>query len=307
MLTEDPGVAEETREAWWGAYNDTKWYVIEPMAFWKAAFDGCTALLLLVLAFYIPFSIAFLDVGDFIWFDWYQLVWFSVDILLSFCSPYENEEGWVTNPKWIAAEYFQCFFWVDTISTFPAVLVLGASSGASPLTKLLKMPRLIKALRVLKMTKLTRAYKLDEVISQLATAPPCASQRRDLCGNQPVCRVRTKSSVMTRPCWHRRAMRNGIATPSSRRRVDGVEGREDSARTCRKILISTQAATLVILGMLGLVVNPLRVHLVLPGRRRWPVAGGGRGGAQLHVDAGPRAPSPPGQLVPYASPACTGQ
>ena len=32
-------------------------------------FDGCTALLLLVLAFYIPFSIAFLDVGDFIWFD----------------------------------------------------------------------------------------------------------------------------------------------------------------------------------------------------------------------------------------------
>ena len=128
-------------------------------------FDGCTALLLLVLAFYIPFSIAFLDVGDYIWFDWYQLVWFSVDILLSFCSPYENEEGWVTNPKWIAAEYFQCFFWVDTISTFPFVLVLGASSGASPLTKLLKMPRLIKALRVLKMTKLTRAYHLDEVIS----------------------------------------------------------------------------------------------------------------------------------------------
>ena len=63
------------REAWWGAYNDTKWYVIEPMAFWKAAFDGA-ALLLLVL---YPFSIAFLDVGDFIWFDWYQLVWFSVD------------------------------------------------------------------------------------------------------------------------------------------------------------------------------------------------------------------------------------
>ena len=161
-------------------------------------FDGCTALLLLVLAFYIPFSIAFLDVGDFIWFDWYQLVWFSVDILLSFCSPYENEEGWVTNPKWIAAEYFQCFFWVDTISTFPFVLVLGASSGASPLTKLLKMPRLIKALRVarrprpmpptrrlnhssptqLKMTKLTRAYHLDEVINQLAThlhVPPNAA------------------------------------------------------------------------------------------------------------------------------------
>ena len=203
VLTEDPeDLRKKRKEQWWGAYNDTEWYVIEPMAFWKAAcvagslwrlqrrrrvdaidatprrFDGCTALLLLVLAFYIPFSIAFLDVGDFIWFDWYQLVWFSVDIILSFCSPYENEEGWVTNPKWIAAEYFQCFFWVDAISTFPFVLVLGASSGASPLTKLLKMPRLIKALRVLKMTKLTRAYKLDEVISQLAThlhVPPNAA------------------------------------------------------------------------------------------------------------------------------------
>ena len=102
-------------------------------------FDGCTALLFLVLAFYIPFSIAFLDVGDFIWFDWYQLVWFSVDIMLSFCSPYENEEGWVTNPKWIAAEYFQCFFWVDTISTFPFVLVLGRRRVVAD--KLLKMPR----------------------------------------------------------------------------------------------------------------------------------------------------------------------
>ena len=28
---------------------------------------------------------------------------------------------------------------------------------------------------------------------------------------------------MTRPCWLRRAVRNRIATPSSRRRVDGVE------------------------------------------------------------------------------------
>ena len=111
VLTEDPeDLRKKRKEQWWGAYNDTKWFVIEPMAFWKAAcvaasprrlqlcddgaatahgssrrFDGCTALLLLVLAFYIPFSIAFLDVGEFIWFDWYQLVWFSVDILLSFC------------------------------------------------------------------------------------------------------------------------------------------------------------------------------------------------------------------------------
>ena len=61
---------------------------------------------------------------------------------------------------------------------------------------------------------------------------------------------------MTRPCWHRRAMRNRHrhAIEQAARRWRGGR-REDSARTCRKILISTQAATLVILGMLGLVVN----------------------------------------------------
>lgn len=162
----------------WGAYNDGAWFIIQPMACWKAGFDGCTALLLLVLAFYIPFSIAFLDVEDYIWFDWYQLAWFSIDIVLSFCSPFESEEGWVTNPRWIAYEYCQCYFWIDFLSTFPFVLTLGASSGASPLTKLLKMPRLIKTLRVLKVTKLTRAYKLDDVLSQVTAhlmIPPNAA------------------------------------------------------------------------------------------------------------------------------------
>ena len=38
VLTEDPeDLRKKRREQWWGAYNDTKWYVIEPMAFWKAA------------------------------------------------------------------------------------------------------------------------------------------------------------------------------------------------------------------------------------------------------------------------------
>ena len=38
VLTEDPeDLRKKRKEQWWGAYNDTKWYVIEPMAFWKAA------------------------------------------------------------------------------------------------------------------------------------------------------------------------------------------------------------------------------------------------------------------------------
>ena len=98
--------------------------MIEPMAFWKAAFDGCTALLLTCWPSTSPSPSRFLDVEDFIWFDWYQLIWFSVDIFLSFCSPYENEEGWVTNPKWIAAgsDFFELVLGtMSAPSDFPAL------------------------------------------------------------------------------------------------------------------------------------------------------------------------------------------
>ena len=100
--------------------------------------------------------------------------------------------------------------------------VLGASSGASPLTKLLKMPRLIKALRVLKMTKLTRAYKLDEVISQLAThlhVPPNAATCVEI--NQ--CVGCTKSFLGDGvAALAPSSGEEPTATPMSKRRVDGV-------------------------------------------------------------------------------------
>ena len=68
----------------------------------------------------------------------------------------------------------------------------------------------------------------------------------DLCGNQPVNRVHSLShfSAMTRPCWLRRAARNRHrhAIEQAPRRWRGGR-RDDSARTRRKILISTQAPT----------------------------------------------------------------
>ena len=63
-----------------------------------------------------------------------------------------------------------------------------------------------------------------------------------LCGNQPVCRVHF--SAMTRPSWLGRAVRNRHrhAIEQAPRRWRGGR-RDDSARTRRKILISTQAPT----------------------------------------------------------------
>ena len=63
----------------------------------------------------------------------------------------------------------------------------------------------------------------------------------NLCGNQPECRVPRE---MTRPSWIGRATRNEhrhAIEQASRRWCGGR--RDDSARTRRKILISTQART----------------------------------------------------------------
>ena len=72
--------------------------------------------------------------------------------------------------------------------------------------------------------------------------------RVELCGNQPVCRVPDSSLshflAMTRPSWFGRAERNRHrhAIEQASRRWRG--GRRDgSARTRRKVLISTQAGT----------------------------------------------------------------
>ena len=34
VLTEDPeDLRKKRKEQWWGAYNDTEWYVIEPVSY----------------------------------------------------------------------------------------------------------------------------------------------------------------------------------------------------------------------------------------------------------------------------------
>ena len=67
--------------------------MVDADALWRVTFDGLTALLLLYLAFYIPFAVAFLHNQHFDWFDLFQLVWFSVDMCLSFVTPYETDQG----------------------------------------------------------------------------------------------------------------------------------------------------------------------------------------------------------------------
>ncbi|KAH8075638.1 phosphorelay sensor kinase [Aureococcus anophagefferens] len=151
----------------WGRYNDTAWFVIDPEARWRAVWDGGTAILLLYLVFAVPYSIAFLD-GGLGWFEWFVLAWFSLDILISFVTPYEKAGLYVTNPRWIAFEYCRTYFAIDFLSTFPFDVVVNSTDSNMAVTgKALKLPRLAKTLRALKMSKLMKFYQVDELLGQV--------------------------------------------------------------------------------------------------------------------------------------------
>ena len=152
---------------WWGKYDDSVWFVVDPEAKWRACWDAATGVLLLYLVFAIPYSIAFLDKMDMA-FELFILIWFTVDIVLSFVTPYEKAGLIVTNPKWIAYEYGRTYFLIDFVSTFPFDYIFDNSAGGMNMTgKALKLPKLAKTLRALKMSKLMKFYQIDEMLGQV--------------------------------------------------------------------------------------------------------------------------------------------
>lgn len=152
---------------WWGLAHETRWWVIHQENSWRAAWDAATALLLLYLAFSVPYTVAFSKHDDF-GFAIVQIVWFSIDIVLSFTTQYEKNGVVVSNPKWIALEYIKSYFLIDVVSTFPFDIALeNAAASMSSTSKILKFPRLMKTLRVLKMSKMMRFYQTDEVLGQV--------------------------------------------------------------------------------------------------------------------------------------------
>ena len=50
----------EKARIYWGSFDETSWWVIDANASWRAYWDALTALLLLYLAFSVPYTVAFL-------------------------------------------------------------------------------------------------------------------------------------------------------------------------------------------------------------------------------------------------------
>ncbi|KAL7502499.1 hypothetical protein ACHAXN_000448, partial [Cyclotella atomus] len=151
-------------------------YIMLPQNRFRLAWDVIMALLLMIMAFYIPYRVAFYwndeEEEDSTVFIFEMLVdaMFAMDILLNFFTAYTDPSTslMVTTPKLIAKKYIKSYFFVDLIATLPLGYILThSSSTAIKIGKLGRLPKLVKFVRGLRLLKLLRVYKLQKFIMRL--------------------------------------------------------------------------------------------------------------------------------------------
>jgi hypothetical protein len=134
-------------------------YIMLPQNQFRLAWDVIMALLLMIMAFYIPYRVAFYwndeeeeDLTVFI-FEMLVDAMFAMDILLNFFTAYTDPSTslMVTTPKLIAKKYIKSYFFVDLIATLPLGYILThSSSTAIKIGKLGRLPKLVKFVRGLR-------------------------------------------------------------------------------------------------------------------------------------------------------------
>ena len=117
-----------------------------------------------------PFQLAFIQERDQVWekrfnsLDYVIDSVFVIDIIISFISAYQKEDGTIEiNIKNIAFNYIMGFFAIDFIATLPYSLIIQSSSSSNFKDKstLLRMTRLY---RIFRLAKIIRIIKIAKVL-----------------------------------------------------------------------------------------------------------------------------------------------
>jgi hypothetical protein len=142
--------------------------IIDPDGGFRRNWDFAQMLLLIYVAFGVPFRLGF-DVPVILWSFWFWFdalvdVYFVSDIFISFRTAFYNSRGELeVHPTIIKKHYLQSWFVVDTASCFPGSYIsyiYGDDGKSSSKTiKLLRMFRLLKLLRLARFNRLIQRYE----------------------------------------------------------------------------------------------------------------------------------------------------
>lgn len=152
--------------------EDTSCLLIHPEHPTKLIWDAYLLILTLFLAYWVPFSLSFIEETpeSMIKFEFAISLSYLFDMLLNFNTSYYHKGTLITNRWKICRYYLSGMFWVDAFSSFPYEWLtnppLQNSEVSAPkyfgIMKLFRFVRMAKLLRLLKSRKIF--YKIEDYI-----------------------------------------------------------------------------------------------------------------------------------------------
>ena len=148
------------------------WYIILPNAPFRVCWDIYLGLLVMYVAAFIPYHLAFLESLEGFWqgLEYTVDASFWLDIIFNFFTAYHlvtwDREGELCfDQRKIAKRYIKTHFLIDVIASFPFYLFAGdetltANKGA-------KLSRLGRGMRLLRGLKLLRIYRLQKFVRDM--------------------------------------------------------------------------------------------------------------------------------------------
>ena len=151
-----------------------RWFIIMPDNQYRVGWDVFEALMLLFIAFYIPFRLAFVNELDETWMVVENMVTLSfvLSICINFVTAYYTPEGvLVFDCIKVAKNYAKGFFMIDLIATIPFdELSEGDDDEASSallMGRLARLTRVLKFFRIARLFRLLKVGRLNELILKM--------------------------------------------------------------------------------------------------------------------------------------------
>jgi voltage-gated potassium channel Kch len=134
----------------------------------KTRWEIFISLILIFTATTTPYRLAFIEKDDDGWtaLNYATDSIFAIDIIICFCSAYEDENEDLVHDKWIIAKgYLKSWFFIDIISIVPIAEFLETSNFAS-LARIARLPKLYRLIKMFKLIRLLKVIKERNTISK---------------------------------------------------------------------------------------------------------------------------------------------
>lgn len=144
--------------------DDDKCCLVDLDGNFKAVWDLINTFLIFYIMVFLPYKISFVQT-QYLWWDMIDYgvdIFFFMDVIISFITPYYKGEKLVISYKLIAINYIFGWFLFDFISIFPIKFFIPENDNLKLIKQLNKVARLYKVLKVIRLFKIFMRKRKQE-------------------------------------------------------------------------------------------------------------------------------------------------